>query len=290
MENLTASHPAYTITYPKTLMSSVVVASPHSGRQYDSDFLNDTILDDHAIRSSEDAYVDLLIDYVPDLGAPLLTASAPRAFLDLNRSQQELDPALIKGVRRQSQNPRIASGLGIIPRVVANGRSIYRGKLPRAEANRRISLYWEPYHAALKNLLDRAHGEFGRSILLDMHSMPHEAAMQSGTLRPIPQIVIGDRFGASADKIIVDKIEALFVAQGFRVARNAPFAGAFMTQNYGRPYLGHHVVQIEIDRSLYLNEEAISLSKEYEAVKQRLKAVLSELIAFGSEERAMAAE
>ena len=290
MENLSGSHPAYSITDPKTLVSSVVVASPHSGRQYDSEFLSQSILDDHAVRSSEDAYVDQLIDYVPDLGAPLLTANAPRAFLDLNRSKQELDPALIKGVRSTSQNPRIASGLGIIPRVVANGRSIYRGKLSRSEANRRISLYWEPYHAALSKLLERARGVFGRSILLDMHSMPHEAAMQSGTLRPIPQIVIGDRFGSSADKIIVDKIEALFVAQGFRVARNAPFAGAFMTQNYGRPYLGHHVVQIEIDRSLYLDEQAISLSKEHSAFKHRLKAVLSELISFGGEERAMAAE
>jgi len=290
MKNLSGSHPAYTITDPKTLSSSVVVASPHSGRQYDSKFLSQSILDDHAIRSSEDAYVDLLVDYVPELGAPLLTANAPRAFLDLNRSKQELDPAMIKGVRSTVQNPRIASGLGIIPRVVANGRSIYRGKLSQSEARTRIANFWEPYHAALDMLLDRAHGEFGRSILLDMHSMPHEAALHSGTLRSNPEIVIGDRFGSSSDKFIVEKIESLFVAQGFRVARNAPFAGAFMTQNYGRPYLGHHVVQIEIDRSLYLDEEKISLSQDYEPFKQRLKLVLSELIAFGSEEQAVAAE
>lgn len=290
MENLSCSHPAYKIQDPETLLSSVVVASPHSGRQYDSEFLHQTVLDEHAIRSSEDAYIDLLVDYVPDLGAPLLTAMAPRAFLDLNRARDELDPALIKGIRGKSQNPRIASGLGIIPRVVANGRSIYKGKLSHSEASGRISQYWEPYHAALAQLLDRARGVFGRSILLDMHSMPHEAALQAGSRRKTPQIVIGDRFGSSADKVIVDKIEAQFMAQGFHVTRNAPFAGAFMTQNYGRPYLGHHVIQIEIDRALYLDEEAISLSKDSSDFKQSLKIILSELVRMGGEEQAVAAE
>lgn len=290
MENLSRSHPAYRIQDPDTLMSSVVVASPHSGRQYDPEFLRQSVLDEHAIRSSEDAYMDLLVDYVPDLGAPLLTATAPRAFLDLNRARDELDPAVIKGIRGKSQNPRIASGLGIIPRVVANGRSIYKGKLSRGEASGRILKYWEPYHEALTQLLDRAHRVFGRSILLDMHSMPHEAALQAGSRRKTPQIVIGDRFGSSADRVIVDKIEAQFIAQGFRVARNAPFAGAFMTQNYGRPYLGHHVIQIEIDRALYLDEDAIVLSKGASDFKESLKIILSDLITMGGEERAMAAE
>ena len=129
---------AYHLTRPLRRQSSVVFASPHSGSDYPASFVRRTQLDRHGIRSSEDAFVDLLFDGAPDFGAPFLKAGAPRAFVDLNRSPDELDPALIEGARRHGHNPRVASGLGVIPRVVANGRAIYKGKLPMAEAQRRI--------------------------------------------------------------------------------------------------------------------------------------------------------
>ena len=185
---------AFHVYRPEVLTSCVVFASPHSGRDYPWSFMRHTILNDHEIRTSEDAYVDRLFDSAQQFGAPFIKAGAPRAFVDLNRSAEELDPALIEGVRRVGHNPRVASGLGVIPRVVSNGRAIYRGKLPMIEAERRIALYWRPYHAQLKNLLDQSHKEFGTAILIDCHSMPHEAAAgakrSNGTK---PDIVIGDR-------------------------------------------------------------------------------------------------
>ena len=165
----------FTITAPTALTTSVVFASPHSGRDYPASFLRGSVLDEVSIRSSEDAFVDELFAAAPQFGAPLLAARTPRAYLDLNRAPDELDPALIDGVHRAAHNPRIASGLGIIPRVVSNGRAIYRGKLPLAEAHARINAAWRPYHDALACLLDDAHAAFGEAILIDCHSMPNEA-------------------------------------------------------------------------------------------------------------------
>ena len=133
---------AYHLYQPDVLTSRVVFASPHSGRDYPWSFLRHTQLDEHSIRSSEDAYVDRLFECAPQFGAAFLKAGAPRAFIDLNRASDELDPALIEGVRRTGHNPRVASGLGVVPRVVANGRAIYRGKLTLAEAERRLTQYW----------------------------------------------------------------------------------------------------------------------------------------------------
>ena len=282
---------AYEVLHPEKRTSCVVFASPHSGRDYPRDFVRHTLLDEQTIRSSEDAFVDQLFDTAPQHGAPLLRAGAPRAFVDLNRSSEELDPALIEGVRRQGHNPRIASGLGVIPRVVANGRSIYHGKMTMAEAERRIDLYWRPYHQMLQKLLDGAHRYHGQAVLIDCHSMPHEAmdgVARSGVRRP--DIVLGDRFGAAASGAIVDQIEAAFAAEGFTVARNAPFAGAYITQAYGRPSRNQHAVQIEIDRALYMDERQIEPHPGFRAVKKRLGRVVAAVSAIGQMRVPLAAE
>ena len=283
---------AYQIIHPRQRTSCVVFASPHSGRDYPWSFLRRTVLDEHSIRSSEDAYVDRLFESAPEFGAPLLKANAPRAFVDLNRSSEELDPALVEGVRRTSHNPRVSSGLGVIPRVVANGRAIYRGRIPLEEAQRRIALYWRPYHTELQRQLAQAHGLFGRAILVDCHSMPHEAVdgiARAGARRP--EIVLGDRFGASASAEIVDRVEAAFVSAGLTVVRNAPFAGAYIAQNYGRPSRNQHAVQIEIDRALYMNEQVIRPNGNFHAFRDLLRDVIAEIAAIGrAEARPLAAE
>ncbi|QBF30384.1 N-formylglutamate amidohydrolase [Thalassococcus sp. S3] len=271
--------------------SAVVFASPHSGRDYARSFLRRSVLDERAIRSSEDAFVDQLFASAPEYGAPLLTAGAPRAFVDLNRSPDELDPALIEGVRRQGHNPRVASGLGVVPRVVSNGRAIYRKKLPMSEAQRRLDLYWRPYHEALQRLLSDAHDAFGQAILIDCHSMPHEA--MDGVARSAarrPEIVLGDRFGAAASADIVDQVEAAFAAAGFVVTRNAPFAGAYITQAYGRPSRGQHAIQIEIDRAIYMDERRIVPNRNFEAFRTVLRAVIQDISAIGQDTLPMAAE
>ncbi|MEO0991959.1 MAG: N-formylglutamate amidohydrolase, partial [Pseudomonadota bacterium] len=146
-------HQAYSLAMPSARTTSVVFASPHSGRYYPEDFVATSVLNETALRSSEDAFVDQMFACAPDYGAPLLAARFPRAYVDLNRGQEELDPSLIEGVRRISHNPRVNSGLGVIPRVVAGGRAIYRGKLARPEADDRLLNTWRPYHARLQNLL-----------------------------------------------------------------------------------------------------------------------------------------
>ena len=130
---------AYSLALPEVQTTSVVFASPHSGRHYSQAFMRQSILDDRTIRSSEDAYMDELIAAAPSFGAPLLSAIWPRAYLDLNRSPDEFDPSVIKDIRTVSHNPRISSGLGVIPRVVSNGRAIYSGKLSLTEAQERIN-------------------------------------------------------------------------------------------------------------------------------------------------------
>ncbi len=283
---------AYYLSEPKKRTSCVVFASPHSGSDYPDSFLKQTVLNQKTIRSSEDAFVDLLFQDVADFGAPFLKAGAPRAFLDLNRSPDELDPALIEGVRKPGHNPRVASGLGVIPRVVANGRSIYRGKLALEEANRRIDTYWRPYHDALGALLAESHKMFGMAILIDCHSMPREAVQN--VTRPQgrrPEIVLGDRFGAAAHVEIVDQIEAAFAGAGFAVSRNTPFAGAYVTQHYGRPSRRQHAIQIEIDRSLYMDETRIEPHSDFDVFRTRLSGVIGQIAAIGRpEELPLAAE
>ena len=270
------------LTRPIACTTAVVFASPHSGRDYPDAFLQKVALDEHEIRSSEDAFIDRLFASAPMQGAPFLSATAARAYIDLNRAADELDPALIEGVRRAAHNPRVASGLGVIPRVVANGRPIYHGKIGLDEAQGRIADYWRPYHTQLQALLDESHAQFGQAILIDCHSMPHEALENlgpAGSLRP--DVVLGDRFGAAAAASVVDQIEAAFQRAGLRVVRNMPFAGAYVTQHYGRPTRRQHAVQIEIDRGLYMNERTIRPSAGYDGFRALLDGVIAELAGIG---------
>ena len=283
---------AYDLIHPEQRTTSVVFASPHSGRDYPWTFLRRTRLDRQTIRSSEDAFVDQLFDSAPKYGAPFLRAGAPRCFVDLNRGPDELDPALIEGVVRQGHNPRIASGLGVIPRVVSGGRAIYDGKLTRDEAQRRIDLYWRPYHQMLERQLNEAHALFGEAILIDCHSMPHEAMdVIARGVKKRPEVVIGDRFGAAASGEVVERIEASFAAAGLTVVRNAPFAGAYVVQSYGRPARGQHAVQIEIDRSLYMNEALVRPNGNFNAFRRLMRQVTAEIAEIGrAEELPLAAE
>ena len=202
----------------------------------------------------------------------------------MNRAADELDPALIEGIGRRGHNPRIASGLGVVPRVVAGGRMIYRGKISRDEAMGRIETVWRPYHARLRQLLDDSHAAFGEAILVDCHSMPHEAIESLGgpaTGQGRPEVVLGDRYGAAAHPDLVDRIEAIFTSEGLRVARNMPFAGAYVVQTYGRPARGRHAVQIELDRALYMDEAEIAPNANYPAMQALMDRVVTEIAAIG---------
>lgn len=282
---------SFILHLPQRRETPVIFSSPHSGRDYPDAFLAASVLDARTIRSSEDAFVDLLFDSAPVQGAPLLAARAPRAFLDLNRAPDELDPAVIDGVGRTAHNPRISSGLGVIPRVVANGRPIYRGKLPLAEAESRIARFWHPWHDRLRRLIEESHALFGEAVLIDCHSMPHEAIeAHARPGQPQPEVVLGDRFGAAAGREVMDAVEAAFRRAGLRVARNAPFAGAHIAQAYGRPARRRHVVQVEIDRALYMDEARIRPRPDFEAFRSLIAGVVAEIALLGREPISLAAE
>lgn len=281
----------YRLRRPEKRTSCVVFASPHSGRKYPVDMVERSVLSPMTLRSSEDAYVDQLFESSVSHGAVFLNAIYPRAFVDLNRQIDELDPALIESVANRTLNARVLSGLGVIPRVVANARAIYSGKLTRAEADQRIAEVWQPYHAALEELLQETKAEFGQALLVDCHSMPREALKHVRTASGSrPQIVIGDRHGASAHGVFVDGIEAAFRVEGFDVIRNVPFAGAFITQQYGRPARNQHCVQIEIDRSLYMDEQTLAPSDAFEDVKQALDRVARSIVDLDAPSLPLAAE
>ena len=240
-------------------------ASPHSGRSYPASLLERTRLDATTLRRSEDAFVDELFAGVVGLGAPLLAAHFPRAFLDVNRNMTELDAAMFDGalnVPVDAPSMRVAAGLGVIPRIVRDGAEIYHGKLDSAEAQARLSQLYQPYHRALSALIEETRAKFGVAVLIDCHSMPSALA--------VPDIVLGDRYGASAAPQLTARAQAAFVREGFSVARNTPYAGGHTTTLYGRVASGCHALQIEINRALYLNEDKIARKASFEAVRMRL--------------------
>ena len=280
----------HSIVEPVSLTSGVVFALPHSGRDYGVSFLNQSILDQLSIRSSEDAFLDQLIDGIEKYGAPKIIANAPRAFIDLNRSTDELDPALISGIKNNIKNPRISSGLGVIPRVVSHGKEIYRGKLSFEQAQSRIKYYWKPYHTDLSNLLQRSQSVFGQSLLIDIHSMPHEAVSTQSPFIKAPEIVVGDRFGMSSDPEFTNLVISILKQHEFKVAKNTPFAGAFITKHHGKVKKRIHALQLEIDRSLYMDEEKISPNSEFEKLKTRLFPALIQISSLICKSEKIAAE
>lgn len=250
-----------------------------------------TALSPLRIRSSEDAFVDELFACATEFGAPVLSAVVPRARIDLNRDASDLDPAVIAGIPRRAMNPRVAAGLGVIPRVVSEGRAIMTGKMPLSEAQSLLERYWHPYHDRLCQLIAESHRCFGSAILYDCHSMPQDVLLSGpGIWRRIPDVVLGDRFGVSCDGWVFDAVAGAFREAGFDVARNTPFAGGYITEAYGRPNAGVHAVQIEINRALYMDEARIERGRDFERIVGELRGVIGKLCSLGVQRSEMAAE
>jgi len=236
----------------------LVFSSPHSGRRYSADFIACARLDEHTLRRSEDSYVDELFGAAPALGAPLIAATFPRAFCDVNREAWELDPGMFEDALPHWVNTtsaRVGAGLGTIARVVANGEAIYGIRLRFAEAERRVRHYWQPYHDALSGLIADTRAKFGVCVLVDCHSMPSGA---TAGRRPPPDFVIGDAHGAACTPQLARTAEAFLRGRNFAVTRNDPYAGGYVTRHYGRPREAVHALQIEVARALYMDETTLA--------------------------------
>lgn len=265
----------YEIAMPEPQTIPLVLASPHSGRDYPAEFLAATRLSETQLAGSEDRYVDELVAGAPLLGAPLIRALFPRSFVDLNREAYEMDPAMFDEPLPafvNSRSPRVAAGLGVIPRVAAGGIDIYQQPMRFSDALKRISDYYQPYHAALRGLVDATLERFGVCLLVDCHSMPSDSP--SGRDRP-PAFVLGDCHAASCASVIVAEAERVLQEHGYRVARNRPYAGGYTTRHYGQPKRGVHALQIEINRALYMDERRFGRLAGFDG----LAAALSRLVA-----------
>jgi N-formylglutamate amidohydrolase len=259
------AEPPFFLIEPLRRTSPLIFASPHSGRRYPADLLANTRVSLISLRRSEDAYVDELFAGAAAYGAPVLSAAVARTYVDLNRDPAELDPEMFEERPPQSahaSSARVQAGLGAIPRVSGDGQSIYRRKLSLLEAEVRIAAVHRPYHALLRNLVEETREMFGCAVLIDCHSMPSNSRGAHA-----PDVVLGDRFGASCHPSITALAETTLRKLGYRVARNTPFAGGHTTQTYGRPAAGAHALQIEINRALYLDERTLERTNGYPRVR-----------------------
>jgi N-formylglutamate deformylase len=275
------------VARPQLQTAPVIFASPHSGRRYGADFLASARLDSHSLRRSEDSFVEELFAAAPEFGAPLLSATFPRAYCDVNREPWELDPAMFADTLPpwvNTTSPRVSAGLGTIARVVASGDAIYRGKLTFAEAERRVETYWRPFHETLIAMLAGTHALHGFCLLIDCHSMPSPApsggsVSGGGRLLPrngafAPDFVLGDVHGTACSPRITRFVERALTEAGYSVRRNDPYAGGYITRHYGRPLERVHALQIEVARSLYMDEARIERSASFASVQADLTSLV----------------
>ena len=271
----------YDLSAPAEQRLPFVLNSPHSGRDYTPAFMALTRLDARSIRRSEDAHVDRLFSGAVRLGVPMLAARFPRAFMDVNREPWELDQRMFEAplpAHANTRSARVAGGLGTIPRVVAEGEEIYARRLPLSEARGRIEGFYRPYHDRLRRLVARTSVRFGYAVLVDCHSMPSQVGgMLGGSARP--DIVIGDRYGTACAGSLTSALMDAFATRGYRVARNKPYAGGFITEHYGRPLKGLHAVQIEINRALYMDERTLEPNEGFARLATDLPAIVEAVAA-----------
>ncbi len=274
----TATLPPLDLRRPAARLLPLVVASPHSGCDYPVDFVAASRLDPLTLRRSEDAFVDEIFAATPRLGAPMLAARFPRAYLDVNREPWELDPAMFADALPDyvnARSPRVRMGLGTIARVVASGEEIYGGKLCFAEARERVEQLYHPYHAALSRLVEETAADFGFCLVVDCHSMPSGA--HGGAGREAADIVLGDCHGAACAPRIVESARRYLTRCGFVVALNAPYAGGFTTGHYGRPRHGRHALQIEINRAIYMDERNYRRRPGFDRLSEEMAGLIARL-------------
>ena len=268
--------PSWRLLAPAEQTAPVVFASPHSGRDYPPEFIAASRLNVVSLRGSEDAFIDEIFAAAPDFGAPLLCARFPRAYVDANREAFELDPGMFTDPLPDyvnTRSPRIAAGLGTIARVVTDGEDIYHEPLRFEDALGRIEALYRPYHKALQGLLQATQERFGGCLLVDCHSMPSgqlAPELGAGDGNKPADMVLGDCFGTSSAPAVTYIAKTALEASGFTVALNKPYAGGFTTHHYGRPREGVHVLQVEINRALYMDEKLVRRGPGLPALKCRL--------------------
>ena len=277
--------PIFHLTCPDIPKVPFLFNSPHSGADYPDHFLKQSRLDALVLRKTEDAFVNQLFDNVVSYGAVFLQAMFPRSFIDLNREPYELDKSMLVGAlpaHANTKSARVRNGLGTVARLVSEYEAIYKRRLPVEAVLRRIELIYKPYHKMLGQQLDEIYEKWGLSVLVDCHSMPSITPL--GRINRQADIVIGDRYGTSCDTSITNHVRESLASKGYNVTLNKPYAGGFITQNYGRPEEGRHAIQIEINRAIYMDESRIEKTSNFSLLKKDLDEAMQEVVQQVTEE------
>ena len=274
----------FTLTTPQggDTPSIWLITSPHSGHYYPRDFIEKSKLDSQQLRLSEDMHIDALLENVPKAGASLLTATYPRAYIDLNREPYELDASMFSDPLPDFVNKdstRVLGGLGTIAKIVTERLEIYDRPLEFSEAEQRIEKIYFPFHSCIKQQLEMARDYWGAAYLLDVHSMPSNAVRKfkggkSGSI----DFVLGNRHGRSCDADCYDLVYNFLTDAGYYVEKNKPYAGGYITEHYGKPSEGFHTLQLEVNRKLYMNETSYDLLDNSDKMKNLFSDLISALI------------
>ena len=247
----TASHDLYG---PDRPIAPVVISVPHAGREYAPALLGTARVAPDILRRLEDRWADLLAHPLIERGYHVLVARAPRAMIDLNRHEREIDPAMVTGLPRDvplQSSAKLRGGLGLLPRRLPGAYELWQRPIGWDEVRRRIDTIHRPYHEALTRMLRAAREVHGHAVLIDLHSMPPLPAAAAG--HPAPSVVLGDRFGRAASARLMTLAADVLEGHGLTVAQNHPYAGDHMIERHGDPAHDFYALQVEVDRSLYLD-------------------------------------
>lgn len=274
---------AFTLQQNETVKAPVIFASPHSGTIYPDAMCDLLCVPLADLRRTEDAFVDELYQPAIDRGTILLSANYARGFVDLNRDARELDASMFRdGLPRTAGMPsaRVKAGLGCLPRVGASGRQIYAHPMSKQDGMFRLDQVYDRYHQALQSQIDGLKSNWSDITIIDCHSMPSRQPGRSN----LPDIVLGDRFGSSCSSRLTSIVERRCRREGLSVTRNAPYAGGYTTRRYGRPRRGVHVLQIEINRGLYMDEMNVKKSSGFDRTREHVSLLIDDIVDFALRE------
>ena len=277
----------YKIAYPERQTVPLVFDSPHSGEFYPNDY--NYSCDLTLLRQTEDRFIDEIYAGVTKIGAPLLSAQFARNYIDVNRAEDEIDPDLLEADWPNPYSPsvRASAGHGVVHRLIRAGSPIYTRRLSVAEVQNRIDCYYRPYHAALKHLLDRTYEIFGEVFYIDCHSMNSPNAPEGSAFsRGQADFVLGDRDGTTCNPKFTRSIRDFLVDLGYKVYINEPYKGVELLKRYSDPLRSRHSLQIEINKSLYLNEKTQEKNKNFNSLKEdieKLSGFMAQLVSRDSQ-------
>lgn len=262
-------YPSPTIHAPRGSLP-VLLSVPHSGRDYDPSVLNNAAQGRRSLETLEDPLVDRLVWRAIAAGVGAIVQLVPRAVIDCNRDEDEVDPAAIAGISPAPVGPRARHGLGLIASRTHRHGALWRRPIERTELKLRIETIHRPYHLALSSCLDDLVAIHGEAILLDCHSMPSRPKGQAN-------FVIGDRHGTCSAPWISAEAARIVRSAGFSAALNDPYAGGAIVKRHGKPRNGVHALQLEIDRSLYLDRDARAAGPGFDRIAGLIEALATGL-------------